>query len=124
MDESSQADLLNNTTDGVGNTALHLAAKYGSCIFPLPPFFSFLPPLLPGASLRLGTTDEVLDVLLDQEGLEVDPVDRMEHETPLHKAVLYAMNDRGHGQEIVELLVDAGADPRSSTPFPIFCPAH
>ncbi|RPA95006.1 ankyrin [Choiromyces venosus 120613-1] len=80
------ADLLNVTRDGVGNTAIHLAAKHGSL--------------------------EVLDILLDQEGLEVDPLDRMELETPLHKAVFYAKGEKEHGLEVVEMLIDAGADPR------------
>ena len=53
------------------------------------------------------------------EGLEVDPVDRMDGETPLHKAVRFAMSGGGgsggnweEGEEVVELLLDAGADPR------------
>lgn len=55
---------------------------------------------------------EALDHLLDQEGLEVDPINRMEKETPLHKAVQYASKERD-GLDIVEMLIDAGADPRS-----------
>ncbi|PUU77036.1 hypothetical protein B9Z19DRAFT_1087007 [Tuber borchii] len=83
---SNLADLLNSTRDGVGNTAIHLAAKHGSL--------------------------EVLDILLDQDDLEVDPLDRMERETPLHKAVFYAKVEKEHGLEVVEMLIDAGADPR------------
>lgn len=56
---------------------------------------------------------EALDHLLDQEGLEVDPINRMEKETPLHKAVFYANKEKEHGLEVVEMLIDAGADPRS-----------
>jgi len=59
---------------------------------------------------------EVLDILLDQEGLEVDPLDRMERETPLHKAVFYAKAEKEHGLEVVEMLIDAGADPRFLSP--------
>lgn len=64
----------------------------------------------------LETIDDVLDTLLDQEGLEVDPVDRLEGDTPLHKAVRY-VNDREADEwekaaPLVELLVEAGADPR------------
>lgn len=59
---------------------------------------------------------EVLDVLLDQEGLEVDPVDRLEGDTPLHKAVRFtnglSKDSWEAGKAIVELLLDAGADPR------------
>jgi ankyrin repeat protein len=59
----------------------------------------------------------VLDTLLDQEGLEIDEIDRMEHDTPLHKAVRYVNSlDKsewaGAGHPIVEILLDAGCDPR------------
>ncbi|KAI9833055.1 MAG: hypothetical protein M1819_003888 [Sarea resinae] len=84
------ANLLNNAQDGIGNHCLHIAASYGSY--------------------------EVLDMLLDQEGLEVDPLDRLEKDTPLHKAVRYtnglSKGDWEVGNGIVELLLDAGADPR------------
>lgn len=88
-------EVLNNSTDGIGNYALHIAASVGAY--------------------------EVLDELLDQEGLEVDPIDRMEKDTPLHKAVRWVNElDKGEkeelGQErvhgVVEILVDAGCDPR------------
>lgn len=88
-------DLLNHSTDGIGNHALHIAASYGAY--------------------------EVLDMLLDQEGLEVDPLDRMEKDTPLHKAVRWVNElDRRQREElgeervkgVVEILVDAGCDPR------------
>lgn len=87
--------MLNDSTDGIGNYALHIAASYGSY--------------------------EVLDLLLDQEGLEVDPLDRMERDTPLHKAVrwvngLDSREKEELGRErvrgVVEILVDAGCDPR------------
>ncbi|KAH9873366.1 hypothetical protein J1614_005764 [Plenodomus biglobosus] len=85
------AGILNNARDGVGNGCLHLAASYGSY--------------------------EVLDVLLDQEGLEIDELDRMEADTPLHKAVRYvnsldASEWAASGHAIVEILLDAGCDPR------------
>lgn len=63
--------------------------------------------------------DEVLDTLLDQEGLEVDPIDRLEADTPLHKAVRFvnglSKSEWEAGGSLVELLLDAGADPRSVT---------
>lgn len=63
------------------------------------------------------TTDEVLDTLLDQEGLEVDPLDRLEADSPLHKAVRFVNGlpkpDWEAGGSLIELLLDAGADPRS-----------
>lgn len=55
-------------------------------------------------------------MILDQEGVEVDPVDRMERDTPLHKAVRWVNGlEKGGweaGGQVVELLLDAGADPR------------
>ena len=67
-------------------------------------------------SHQCSCADDVLDTLLDQEGLEVDPVDRLEGDTPLHKAVRYvnglSKEDWAHGASIPELLLDAGADPR------------
>ncbi len=61
-------------------------------------------------------TDDVLDLLLDQENLEVDPISRLEGDTPLHSAVRF-VNEQTKGDweaasTIVDLLVDAGADPR------------
>ena len=56
-------------------------------------------------------------MLLDQEGLEVDPLDRLEGDTPLHKAVRFVnglpKGDWEEAKAMVELLLDAGADPRS-----------
>jgi hypothetical protein len=60
--------------------------------------------------------DEVLDILLDQEGLEIDEIDRMEADTPLHKAVRYVNSlskpDWPAGTPVVDILLDAGCDPR------------
>lgn len=56
-------------------------------------------------------------MLLDQEGLEIDDPDRMEKDTPLHKAVRYVNSLAQaewatHGHHVVDILVDAGCDPR------------
>ena len=60
--------------------------------------------------------DEVLDLLLDQEGLEIDELDRMEKDTPLHKAVRFSneldVKEWDAGRQIVDILLDAGCDPR------------
>lgn len=60
-------------------------------------------------------------MLLDQEGVEVDPLDRLEKDTPLHKAVRFvngmAKEDWEAAASIVELLLDAGADPRYNILF-------
>lgn len=64
----------------------------------------------------MNLSDDALDLLLDQEGLEVDPLDRLEEDTPLHKAVRFvnglSKSDWPSGSALVELLLDAGADPR------------
>ncbi|KAI9750136.1 MAG: hypothetical protein M1835_001439, partial [Candelina submexicana] len=48
--------------------------------------------------------------------LEVDPRDRLEEDTPLHKAVRFVnglpREEWENEKAIVELLLDAGADPR------------
>jgi uncharacterized protein len=53
---------------------------------------------------------------LDQEGLEIEELDLMEKDTPLHKAVRYTNElnpkDWEAGQMIVDILLDAGCDPR------------
>lgn len=77
--------------DPLGNTALHVASTRGSL--------------------------ECLDVLLDQEGVEVDPRNRMEGNTPLHCAAKLSQED-GYEEEargIIEMLLEAGADPRYMT---------
>lgn len=78
--------IINGSRDATGNTALHLAAKYGSY--------------------------EVLEEMLDQEGVEVDPVNRLDGDTPLHLAVRYAETEPEHGAFIAETLIEAGADAR------------
>ncbi|ODV98294.1 hypothetical protein PACTADRAFT_30271, partial [Pachysolen tannophilus NRRL Y-2460] len=85
-DHEVLADLINNCVDLLGNTSLHLASKYGSY--------------------------EVMDIILDQEGVEVDPVNSIEGNTPLHVAVQYSKEEPEHGCFIIETLVDAGADPK------------
>ncbi|KAK4507576.1 hypothetical protein PRZ48_001311 [Zasmidium cellare] len=89
---SSKPDLiakfLNTTTDALGASALHIAAQYGSY--------------------------EVLDTILDQEGVEIDGQERREGDTCLHKAVRFANEegDKERGRAVVDILVDAGCDPR------------
>ncbi|TGZ79153.1 ankyrin [Ascodesmis nigricans] len=80
------AEILNSAADALGNTTLHVATQYGSY--------------------------DVLDTLLDCSGLEVDPTNTLDRDTPLHKAVYLCREDRNLGHAIVDLLLDAGADPR------------
>ncbi|CAG8490156.1 227_t:CDS:2 [Acaulospora colombiana] len=53
-----------NYADGIGNTALHYAAQHGSLT--------------------------AVELLLQQHGINIDAQNRLERETPLHKAVQYA----------------------------------
>lgn len=81
------AKVINTTTDPVGNTLLHLAAHHGSL--------------------------ETLDLLLDQEGVEIDPKNRLAGNTPLHSAVEFARGpgNAAIGLQIVNLLIECGAEP-------------
>lgn len=81
------ASIINNTLDPVGNSLLHLAAHHGSL--------------------------ETLDLLLDQEGVEIDPRNRLAGNTPLHQAVEFAQRpgNADLGLHIVDLLIECGADP-------------
>ncbi|KAK0773408.1 hypothetical protein LTR91_018224 [Friedmanniomyces endolithicus] len=84
------AKFLNSTTDALGASALHVAAQYGSY--------------------------EVLDVILDQEGVEIDGQEARDGDTCLHRAVRYCnelgKGEWGVGRAVVDILVDAGCDPR------------
>ena len=89
---SKVASFLNTTTDSLGASGLHIAAKYGAY--------------------------EVLDIILDQEGVEIDQQEKREGDTCLHSAVRYVNalkpNEwEGEGKALVEILVDAGCDPRA-----------
>ena len=61
--------------------------------------------------------DDLIDHLLDQEGLEIDGHDRDDQDTPLHKAVKYINKLESYdwvsqGNPFAEILLDAGCDPR------------
>lgn len=85
-DQVKLAELINTTQEPVSlNTALHFAAQSGHW--------------------------EVIDIILDIEGVEADPINR-EGETPLHLAVKYAAEEPEHGTFVVDGLLDAGSDPR------------
>jgi hypothetical protein len=91
-DAAKIADFLNTTADSLGASGLHIAAKYGAY--------------------------EVLDIILDQEGVEIDHQEKREGDSCLHSAVRYVNGLRpdeweGEGKALVEILVDAGCDPRS-----------
>ncbi|KAJ1976284.1 hypothetical protein H4R33_006474 [Dimargaris cristalligena] len=78
-----------NCTDAMGNTPLHYAAQCGSL--------------------------DCLKILLthpNTTGLDVNPRNRIEGDTPMHKAVIYA-DDPAVAFDMVKLLLDAGADPNA-----------
>ncbi|CEP62982.1 ankyrin repeat-containing protein ANK1 LALA0_S06e08328g [Lachancea lanzarotensis] len=86
-DEKKIADLINTSCDPMGNTGLHLCCQYGSW--------------------------DVLDQILDQEGgIEIDPRNTLDGDTPLHTAVRYTSVEPEHGTFIAQNLVQVGADPR------------
>ena len=91
---SDTAKFLNTTTDALGASALHIAARFASY--------------------------DVLDTILDQEGVEIDGQEKRDGDTCLHRAVRFCVeargrrdgDDEGRGRACVEILVDAGCDPR------------
>lgn len=85
-DAAGKAELINGAKDALGNYVLHVGALYGSY--------------------------EAVDILLDQDGVEVDPVNGIEGDTPLHSIVRYSKEEPEHGQFMMEMLIDAGCDPR------------
>lgn len=85
------ASFLNETRDALSLTAIHLAAQSGSY--------------------------DVLDIILDQEGVEIDGQEKRDGDTALHKAVRFCNGlsvDQWNeaGKAVIEILVDAGCDPR------------
>ena len=57
----------------------------------------------------MGPSPEVLELLLDDERLDVDPRNKLDGETPLHLAV--RIEDAQARSWTVITLLDAGADP-------------
>ncbi|KAG0675812.1 hypothetical protein C6P40_001552 [Pichia californica] len=78
-------ELINSAKDSSGNGALHLAAKYGNY--------------------------EVMDHLLDIDGVDVNIKATMNGNTPLHYAVLYSFQDPEYSLFLVNELINCGADP-------------
>jgi len=78
-----------NYVDGLGNTALHYAAQYGST--------------------------DCLEHILEQDGCDVDIQNRLERATPLHLAI--RLEDEELRRYVVASLLDAGADPKIRNKF-------
>ncbi|RGB43941.1 ankyrin repeat-containing domain protein [Rhizophagus diaphanus] len=73
-----------NHSDAIGNTALHYAAQFGSLT--------------------------AAELLLQQPNIKVNLQNKLELDTPLHKAVQYK-DDPSVALEIAKLLIKHGADP-------------
>ncbi|CUM65367.1 uncharacterized protein PRCAT00003003001 [Priceomyces carsonii] len=85
-DQEKLSKLINDTREKISqNSPLHIACQLGNW--------------------------EFIDIVLDIEGVEIDPVNR-EGDTPLHLAVKYTTTEPEHGYFIVDNLLDAGSDPR------------
>lgn len=78
-----------NYVDGLGNTALHYAAQYGST--------------------------DCLEHILEQDGCDVDIQNRLEKATPLHLGVRIEDEELRH--YVVASLLDAGANPKIRNKF-------
>lgn len=85
QDKPNEAiELINSAVDAAGNGALHLSAKYGNY--------------------------EVMDQLLDLDGVNVNIRSKMNGNTPLHYAVLYSFEDQEFSLFLVNELINCGAD--------------
>ncbi|KAI8599729.1 ankyrin repeat-containing domain protein [Dissophora ornata] len=80
--DSSSFDI--NHTDGLGNSALHYAARCAST--------------------------GCLEILLYYDGINVNAINDIEGDTPLHKAAAY--QDSETALEMVQILVNGGASPK------------
>lgn len=83
-DHAKLASLINSTKEVIlGNSPLHIATLLGNW--------------------------EFIDMVLDIEGVEIDPLNR-DGDTPLHLAVKFALDDPEYGYFIIDNLIDAGSD--------------
>jgi ankyrin repeat protein len=136
----------------LGNYAYHEAALNGNCMF-----YISLPSLSPqkyspslskpqgrhkaekrNANTPL-LTDEIIDILLDQEGFECDPINRLERDTPLHSAIRYINSQTTSfppnprvsefAHDLISMMIEAGSDPRirnkaNLTPYQLVDPRN
>lgn len=85
QDKPAEAiELINSAFDPAGNGALHLAAKYGNY--------------------------EVMDQLLDIDGVDVNVKAKMNGNTALHYAASYSFQDSEYALFLVNELINCGAD--------------
>lgn len=78
-------DLINETRDSSGNGPLHLASKYGNY--------------------------EVMDQLLDLDGVDVNVTAKLNGNTALHYAASFAFQDPEYALFLINELIDCGANP-------------
>lgn len=121
--EQEIADLLNSTTTVMGNHLYHEAAANGNCMSHSlsPSSHNALPALEDHTETNTflsppPTADDIIDYLLDQDGFECDPVNRVEGDTPLHAAVRWINGEpeaqREFGSALVDMMLEAGSNPR------------
>ncbi|RDW80187.1 hypothetical protein BP6252_04825 [Coleophoma cylindrospora] len=92
--EEKAAEVLNNTKTVLGNYIYHEAALRGNY--------------------------EVIDMLLDQEGFECDPINTREGDTPLHSAIRFINslpptppspdNEPSAAYNLISMMLEAGSD--------------
>lgn len=67
-----------------------------------------------------GTTDEIIDTLLDQPLFECDPITRLDADTPLHSAIRFinslpiplSASNLEFSTALLSMMTEAGSDPR------------
>ncbi|QPG75867.1 hypothetical protein FOA43_003253 [Brettanomyces nanus] len=77
--------VINEARDATGDSALHLCCKYG-CY-------------------------EVMDVILDFQGINLEPKNPMTGDTPMHYAAYYSFQEPDYALFLIEQLIEIGADP-------------
>lgn len=69
------------------------------------------------AQIHTTQTDDAIDFLFSQDGLECDPINRVEGDTPVHSAIRWTSQqtdaeDRQLGAALVEMMLSDGASTR------------
>jgi len=85
LSQGVTAEFLNSTKDAIGNSAVLLACKAGAI--------------------------DSLDILLDQDDVEIDSTNLLDHDTPLHVTVRSFREQPELAMAVLKLLLEAGADP-------------
>lgn len=71
---------------------------------------------------------DIIDLLLDQEGFECDPINPRDGDTPLHSAVRWinslSQDKWESASGLIEMMLEAGNEPKYDSPLPIFPIPH